>query len=193
MSDNLELKAKAFKYVNERRWDYLLVLAFLELEDYPKRQIKHVDNFNKYVNIGLKEISSERKLLDCGHLKPKETTFVNATYKDISFSIGGFHDFYDDPSRTLAEPFSGTFTSSLIIDGKTALTIDYHVEIDPLGIGNRAQCYSLIDVKELHTNPKIDELLLGIEALINEHDEKLKKESEQRENQRYEGKFSFDE
>jgi hypothetical protein len=183
MSDNLELKDKAFKYVNERRWDYLLVLAFLELEDYPRISKTHVDNFNEYVNIGLKEISSERKLLDCGYLK-KETIFVKATYKDISFSIGGFRDPYDDTS--------GKFASSLIIDGKTALTMYYHLEIDPF-VGHVPQNYSLIDVKELHTNPKIDELLLGIEALINEHTEKWKKKREQQENQQYEGKFSFDE
>ncbi len=183
MTNNLELKEKAFQYAKERRWDYLLVLAFLELKDYPSWSKQY--DFNERLNIGLSDISSEQKRLICGYLK-KETVFVKATYKDISFGIGGFHNYSDNPDGDIFN----TFAASLVIDEKTALTIHYHErDFDAYF----PQDYKMIGVEELHVNSKIDELLLGIETLINEHKEEQDKKRKKQENKQYEGKFSFGE
>lgn len=182
MTNNLELKEKAFQYAKERRWDYLLVLAFLELKDYPSWSKQY--DFNERLNIGLENISSEQKLLVCGYLK-QETMFVKATYKNIRFSIGAFTHFYDDPE---GDSFN-ILASSLMIDEKTALTIKYRER--NFDTHHFPGHYKIMGVEELHVDLKIDELLLGIEALINEHKEEKEKRRKKQENHQYNGKFSL--
>lgn len=183
MSDNLELAKKALNYVKERRWDYLLVHTFLAVKHYPSWS-ENAD-FEERTNIGLKDISSKKRLLVCKYLK-KETEFVKATYKDIVFEIGGFSHSSSMPDGE----YFVTFACSLLIDEKVALTAMYSErDMDAYF----AKDFSISAVEELHVDKKIDELLVGIESLIAQREIREKERQTKMENQKYEGKFTFGE
>jgi hypothetical protein len=66
---NLELKEKARRYVKEKRWDYLLANAYLETKYFTSWSKR--DDFEEQWNIGLTNISSEIRTLECGYKKMK--------------------------------------------------------------------------------------------------------------------------
>ena len=179
MSDNLELKKKALDYVKDRRWDYLLVHAFLAIKYYPSWSTN--DDFEEKHNIGLKNISSVNRTLVCAYLK-EETQFVKATYKDIVFEIGGFSH------RSWVPDGDVTFACSLLIDEKVVLTAEYSErDMDAYFAGD----YSISSVEELHVDKRVDELLVGIERLITQHRAREEERQTKVKNQKYAGKFTF--
>jgi hypothetical protein len=181
MKNNLELKEKAFNYVKEKRWDYLLLHTFLAVKHYPYWSKR--DDFATNWNIGLDDVSSETKLLACGY-KKKETEFVRARFDNIVFETGGFSDSTSMPDGELFV----TFACSLILDKKPVLTIYYNQKNTE---AYSAKDYDMMSVEELHVDPRIDELLLGVEKLIKEHAKLVNRREAERRNQQYEGKFSF--
>ena len=181
MSDNLELAKKALDYVKSRRWDYLLVHAFLAIEHYHAWSER--DDFEDKLNIGLKNISSEKRLLVCDYLK-QETQFLKATYNNINFEIGGFSHSSSMPDGE----YFVTFACSLLIDDKVVLNAMYNERGMDAYFAND---YWISSVQELHVDKRIDELLVGIESLITQHKIREKERQTAAENQKYEGKFTF--
>ena len=181
MTKNLELAKKALAYVKEKRWDYLLVHAFLETQHYHAWSKR--GDFEDEWNIGLRNISSEKKPLVCDYLK-EETTFLKATYNDINFEIGGFSHSFSAPDGD----YSVTFACSLIIDGQTVLTAMYS-EKDTDAYFPRD--FSIFSVEELHVDMRIDDLLNGIETLITQHVNRREQRESERRDKKYEGKFTF--
>jgi hypothetical protein len=180
---NLELKEKAKTYAKEKRWDFLLVNAYLETKYFTSWSKR--DDFEEQWNIGLTNISSEMRTLECGYKKNENNEFLVANFNDIKFKIGGFRD-------TTYMPDGDAYTTLsivLLIDEKVLLSIRYSEDADD---PYRASDYSIVSVEELHSNPKISKLLEGIEKAGDEKNirDKLKRKHE--ENNSYEGKFTFD-
>lgn len=175
MTNNLELQGKALKYVGEKRWDYLLALTFLQIRNYPSWSQR--DDFETDWNIGLTSITSENRLIETGYDK-RNADFIRARYQEIDFSVGGAKDYGTSYTEVL----------SLRVEDKTVITIKYYLgDMDFLHASN----YEMLSVEELHVDQKIDELLLGIESLIKEHNKRRNNNEAKRRNQQYEGRFSF--
>jgi hypothetical protein len=180
---NLELKEKARTYVKEKRWDYLLVNAYLETKYFTSWSKR--DDFEEQWNIGLTNISSETQTLVCGYKKNENNEFLVANFNDIKFEIGGFRD-------TAYMPDGDAYTTLsivLLIDEQVVLSIRYSEDADD---PYRASDYNIVSVEELHSNLKISELLEGIEKAVYEKDERDKLKRKHQENNSYEGKFTFD-
>ena len=180
---NIELKEKARRYVKEKRWDYLLAIAYLETKYFTSWSKR--DDFEEQWNIGLTNISSEIRTLECGYKKNENNEFLVANFNDIKFKIGGFRD-------TTYMPDGDAYTTLsivLFIDEKVVLSIRYSEDADD---PYRASDYSIVSIEELHSNPKINILLEGIEKTVYEKEERDKLKRKHEENNSYEGKFTFD-
>jgi hypothetical protein len=180
---NLELKEKAKKYVKEKRWDYLLVNAYLETKHFTSWSRRH--DFEEKWNIGLTNISSEIRTLECGYKKNENNEFLVANLNNIKFKIGGLRD-------TTYMPDGDAYTTLsivLLIDEKVVLSFRYSVDADdPFS----ARDYGIVSVEELHSAPEISELLEGIEKAVDEKNDRDELKRKQEENNSYEGKFTFD-
>jgi hypothetical protein len=183
---NLELKEKARTYVKEKRWDYLLVNAYLETKYFTSWSKDDEFDFEENTNFGLTNISSEIRTLECGYKKNENNEFLVANFNDIKFKIGGFRD-------TTYMPDGDAYTTLsvvLLIDEIVVLSIRYSEEADD---PYRASDYRLVSVEELHSNKNITNLLEGIENSISKKKEKDNLKRKIHENNSYEGKFTFDE
>jgi hypothetical protein len=180
---NLELKEKARKFVKEKRWDYLLVNAYLETKYFTSWSKDDEFDFEENTNFGLTNISSETRTFEYDN---KKNEFLVANFKGINFKIGGFRDLFILPNHNA---YTG-LSIVLLIDDKVVLSFIYteHAN-DPF----RATDYKLVSVEELHSNEKITKLLEGIETAIEEKKEKENLKRKHEENNSYEGKFTFDE
>lgn len=183
---NLELKEKARKFVKEKRWDYLLVNAYLETKYFTSWLKDDEFDFEENTNFGLTNISSEVRTFEFGYKKNENNEFLVANFNDINFKIGGFRD-------TTYMPDGDAYTTLsivLLIDDKVVLSLRYSEDADD---PYQASDYSLVSVEELHSNEKITKLLEGIENAIEEKKEKENLKRKNEENNSYEGKFTFDE
>ena len=194
MTGNFELFQKALEYVKKQRFDYLLIDTFLAVRHYSKRS--KTDHRDDGWDIGLKDISTEKKLLVCDELR-EETQFIKATFEEITFEIGGV----SCPSRSQDGTTDMTFTCSLLIDERTVLTAKYQelfFSVSSLETRDlHSYDFSINSVEELHVDKRLGHLLLGISSGFNlrQQQQKLLKEQEeiQRKYQKYEGKFTFGE
>lgn len=180
--NNIELKEKAKKYVLENRWDYLLVHAYLNTQYFSSWSKE--DEFEEKWNIGLKNISSEERLLECGYLK-ETTNFLVASYNDINFKLGGYKKYSSMPD---GDTFA-TLSISLLIEEKVALSIRYS---ETTFDAYRAEDYRLIDVEEMHSSILKNKLLEGIETEIEMQKTREELRRKQEENDSYKGKFTFE-
>jgi hypothetical protein len=180
---NLELKEKAKQYVKEKRWDYLLVNAYLETKHFIYWSRRH--DFEEKWNIGLTNISSEIRTLECGYKKNENNEFLVANFNNIKFKIGGLRD-------TTYMPDGDAYTTLsivLLIDEKVVLSARYSEDADdPL----RARDYGIVSVEELHSIPEISELLEGIARAVDEKNERDELKRKKEEDNSYDGKFTFD-
>jgi hypothetical protein len=181
--NNILLKEKAKKHVIDERWDYLLCHAFLETKNFPF-WVKNRDEFEENWNIGLKNISSEQRLLQCGYVK-EITEFLSAELNGIHFKIGGFQQYNSAPD---GESFV-TLSISLLINERVVLSVRYtDNKMEPY----RASDWDILDVEEMHSTPEIPNLLLSIEKAIDERDKLAGLRQKQIQNAAYKGKFSFE-
>lgn len=180
MSDsrNFELKARATTLVLDRRWDFFLCTAYLEIKEFfPDKTYSGC--IESCISDELKNISSDIVFHDWGE---KYTDFFVANFKSLRFKIGCCY--YT----------SSVFCINLIIEEKLVLSIVYKrkdnrellSEIPP-----DADDYTAISVEVLHLSPQIALLLEGLTDLFKRH--KLKHDDEYRKQQSesYEGKFTF--
>ena len=179
---NIELKQKAKNYVSEKKWDVLLCYAYLETMHF-STWVTNQENFEEEVNFGLSKISSENILLQCGYVT-EATEFLVASFNGIKFKIGGVINSTMMPD---GDVFS-TLSINLFIDEKLVLSIMY--SNDTLD-GCFARDYRMISVEEMHSSPELGNLLEGIAQCIEQKEERAKLKNQQRENQAYEGKFTF--
>lgn len=161
-TEDQEINDARAKLVHDKRWDYLLIRLFLTIENFPT--ISKNDDFEKNHNIGLSCISIDRKLLQCGHIQ-ESIDFVQATYKNISFAVGGI---YNNSYLSDGDPYN-TLAIALWIQNKHVLTINYH---DRISAGICASDFDVLFVEQLNENPLIDELLLGLETELQKRRQK---------------------
>lgn len=181
MRSNLELKEKVLNYVKDKRWDFLLVHAFLAIQHYSSWSKR--DDFEDELNLGLKNLSFSEKLLVSGR-REENVNFVNAIVNNVNFSIGGLIDHTSMPDGSSYT----VLNCSLLIENKVVLTIQYS-EKDYESYD--ASHHTMISVEELHVDSKIDCVLSNIEALIKEHKKLQNRKRLTQENEQYDGKFSF--
>jgi hypothetical protein len=159
-----DAKIATIKRVHEKRWDYLLAHLFLSIRHFPELSKK--EDFDERLNIGLNNISTEKRLLQCGHIQ-ESVNFVNASYQGINFSLGGFSNESYLPD---GDPFH-TLAIALWIQNKHIFTFLYH---DRISAGVTAKDFDLASVEILNENPLIDKLLLGLENEMGVTHKKLK-------------------
>lgn len=168
-----ELKQKAQKFITERRWDILLIEAYLITKDLDSRGSS---------SLGIKNISVVNKEIIIGHIK-KEAKFVLGEINGISFEIGGFYDF-----SLMAEGCSATVGVSLCIEDNIVFTGSYLVNSDdPL----LASDYSIYSVEEFHNNDLIHHLLKALHDAKVEQSDRLNEVIKLENEKKYAGKFTF--
>ena len=69
-----DAKIADIKRVNEKRWDYLLAHLYLSIRTFPELSKK--EDFEERFNIGLRNVGTEMRLLQCGHIQ-ESINFVN--------------------------------------------------------------------------------------------------------------------
>ena len=159
-----DAKIADIKRVNEKRWDYLLAHLYLSIRTFPELSKK--EDFEERFNIGLRNVGTEMRLLQCGHIQ-ESINFLNASYQGVSFSLGGFSNESYLPD---GEPFH-TLAIALWIQNKHIFTFLYH---DRISAAATAKDFDLVSVEVLNENPLIDQLLLGLEKEMRGSHEKLK-------------------
>ena len=177
----LDLKEKAKDYLIKNRLDYLLCHMYLSTQYFTSWSEQ--EDFGSKWNIGLKNINSETRILECGHLKEPEE-FLTANFEEISFKIGGHQNYYSMPD---GEVYT-TLSISLIIDDKVVLSAEYSGDPD---YAYSASDWHLVGVEELHADSKLKTLLEGIEREIKKNDEKKEHLRKEEENNLYKNKFTF--
>jgi len=179
MTNNLELREKAFEYLTKNNLDGMLAGLYFHLTDSPY-QAKDDDFSEMTSNLGLMQVSKITKTVDIEG-KPSALNFTCANFKCINFQYGiCFSEFYTGKKVGIV---------FLFIDEKLIVNFSFHGDVNYHCWNN----YALHEIYELHATPKLEELLLGMFNEKEMREKKIKEQLKHEENAKCEGKFSFGE
>jgi hypothetical protein len=176
-----QLKEKAKKLMIERKWDILLMDAYLTTQHFFSWSER--EDFDGRWNVGITKIKGIKRSIDVSYIK-EDTEFVCGEIRGIKFQLGGVTDYSSMPD---GDAFITT-NVSLFIDEKCVLAVRYTMDRDE---AYSSQDYSILSVEEFHKNDSIEPLLMAIRDGKNEQENKIKELERLHNEKKYEGKFSF--
>jgi len=179
MTNNFELKKKAFEYLTNNNLHGMLAGLYFHLTDSPYRAEE--DDFSDMTsNLGLTQVSKTTKTVEIEG-KPSALNFTCANFKGVNFQYGiSLRDFH--VGRKVGIVF-------LFIDEKLIVNFSFHGDVDYYCWNN----YALHEIYELHATPKLEKLLFGMMKEKESRKKKIEEQLNEEENAKYEGKFSFGE
>ena len=176
-----ELKEKAKQAIIERKWDVLLMGAYLTTQHFVAWSKR--DDFDECWNVGIRNVKGIKKSVDVSYVKD-EAEFLLGELNGIHFQLGGVTNYYSMPD---GHSFNTT-NLSLFIDDKRVLAVQYTMDRDEAYL---PEDYSLVSVEEFHNHESIDALLNSIKLGKLEQERKSKERKRLENEKKYEGKFSF--
>jgi hypothetical protein len=179
--NNLELQKKAEKFVTEKKWDDLLIEAFIELQHYPSWSKRN--DFESKLNIGVMNVGVERKQLDTEIINDY-VDFCVCEFTNLKFKIGGKRKFISLPDGD----FSIYQAVELYLDDRRVLSLLYYAKNDDPIL---ATDFKLITVAELHNDVRIEKLLTELSKAIKTKFAKLKADAIEIHNNKLKDKFTF--
>lgn len=176
-----QLQDKAKKIMIERKWDILLIDAYLTTKNFVAWSER--ENFYGRFNVGITNIKGIKRSIDVSYIKD-DTEFICGEIKGIKFQLGGVthHSTMPDGDAFI------TTNLSLFIDEKCVLAVRYTMDRDK---AYSYDDYSILSVEEFHKNDSIEPLLIAIRDGKNEQESKSKELERIDNEKKYEGKFSF--
>jgi hypothetical protein len=178
MTDNLELREKARRYLQHKNLDGLLAGLYFHLNNSPYWSEKK-NAGEATLALGLTNVLETSKTVTVKD-EQKNLVFTCANFKGINFQYGC----YFGESHT-SRKYGCVF---LFIDDKLIVNFSFSGSEGYLCWDD----FRFEEMIELHTTPKLEELVFG---MLNEKETNRQKQFEkdkQRENQKYEGRFSFE-
>lgn len=179
--NNLELQKKAEKFVTEKKWDDLLIEAFIELQHYPSWSKRY--DFESKLNIGVTNVGVEKKQLDTEIINDY-ADFCVCEFANLKFKIGGNRKFISMPDGD----FSIYQAVELYLDDRRVLSLLYYAKNDDPIL---ATDFKLTTVAELHNDVRIEKLLTELSKAIKTKFAKLKADAIEIHNNKLKGKFTF--
>jgi hypothetical protein len=176
-----ELKNKAKNLMIERKWDFLLMDAYLMTKHFVAWSQR--DDFDECLNVGVKNVKGIERSIDISYLK-EDAKFICGEISGVNFQLGGVTDYSSMPD---GDSFITT-NIALFIDDKRVLAARYTMDRDEAYF---ADDYSLLSVEEFHSNDSIEPLLLALNEGKKEQERKSKERERLENEQKYKGKFSF--
>ena len=176
---------KAKNLVVKNGWDNLLIEAHLNLQHYPHWSQTH-KGFEEEINIGVKNVSGIQQSLDVSYIN-NEVEFTKCEFGGICFMIGG-------SSHSGGSIGGGggltAYGVALFIDDIRVLALKYFYYAKEYVA---PKDYSLHSVEEFHSNPKINDLLIGLHEAKKAHETKINEKKRRDKEVSYKSKFTFDE
>jgi len=175
--DNLEMREKACRYLQQKNLDGLLAGLYFHLNNSPYWSEKK-SAYEATLALGLTNVSEISKTVTVEE-EQKNLVFTCANFKGINFQYGC----YFIESHT-SRKYGWVF---LFIDDKLIVNFSFS--------GSEGYwcwddfCFE--EIIELHTTTKLEELVFGMLNEKETHRQKQFEQEKRRENQKYEGKFSF--
>jgi len=179
--DAASLQEKAKKIMVERKWDILLIEAYLTTKHFVAWSQR--EDFEECWNVGIRSLKGVRRNIDVSYIR-QETEFVSGEFNEINFQLGGVNDYSSMPD---GDSFNTT-NIALFIDSKRVLAVRYVMKNYE---AYSPQDYSLLSVEEFHNHPSIEPLLGGIHFEKLQQEIKRKEREKIEEEKKYAGKFTF--
>ena len=176
-----QIKDKAKNLMIERKWDILLMDAYLITKHFVAWSQR--DDFDECWNVGVSNVKGVTRSIDVSYIKD-DAEFICGEIRGIKFQLGGVTDYSSMPD---GDTFI-TANISLFIDEIRVLAVRYTMDRDEAYF---AEDYSILSVEEFHRNDSIEPLLMAIKEGKKEQERKSKDRERVENEKKYDGKFSF--
>ncbi len=176
-----EMMEKAKQVMIEKKWDVLLMDAYLTTKHFVAWSVR--DDFDESWNVGIKNVKGVKRNIDVSYIN-EETEFLTGEFNGIYFELGGVTNYSSMPD---GDSFITT-NLSLFIGDKRVLAVRYTIDRDEAYFFDG---YSLLSVEEFHNHQSIDSLLNSIRLGKLEQERKSKERDRLKNEKKYDGKFSF--